>query len=178
MVKKYVVELSKVEQDALTDLITTGTQRARTIAHAHILLKANAGCTDQQTSQAISVSVLTIERVRQRFVEEGIEQALSPRQTRRKYAYLLDGKQEAYLIALACGQPPAGYKRWSLRLLAQQMVKLEYVEDVSHETVRQVMDRNELKPWLREEWCIPSQHDAEFVYHMEDVLVLRISNFR
>jgi len=69
-----------------------------------------------------------------------------------------------------CGQPPDGYQRWSLRLLASQMVKLAYVEALSHETVRQVMADNELKPWLKQEWCIPPHHNAEFVYHMEDVL--------
>jgi transposase len=149
MSKKYVVELSKPEEEMLNGLISAGMQRVRKVAHAHILIKAHEGWADQQISQAIKVSVPTIERVRQRFVEEGIEQALTPRQTRRKYSYLLDGSQEAHLIALACGQPPAGHRRWSLRLLASQMVKLEYADEISHETVRHVMAENELKPWLK-----------------------------
>jgi len=170
MAKKYMVVLSTSEEEMLNELITSGTQRVRKITHAHILLKANTGWADQQISQAMRVSVPTIVRVRQRFVEEGIEQALHPHPTRRKYEYLLDGVQEAHLAALACGQPPDGYRRWSLRLLSSQMVRLEYVDEISHETVRQVMQGNELKPWLKKEWCIPPKHNAEFVYYMEDVL--------
>jgi transposase len=170
MGKKYIVTLSSEEEEMLVELISSGTQRVRKIAHAHILLKANAGWTDKQISQAVNVSVPTIVRVRQRLVEEGIDLALQPRQTRRKYEYLLDGVQEAHLVALACSQPPAGYRRWSLRLLASHMVRLEYVDDISHETIRQVMQANELKPWLKKEWCIPPKHSAEFVYYMEDVL--------
>jgi hypothetical protein len=142
----------------------------RKVTHAHILLKANAGWADQEISRALHISVPTIERVRQRCVVEGIEQALHPRRTSRRYENLLDGVQEAHLIALACGKPPTGYRQWSLRLLAQHMVKLEYIEEVSHETVRQVMKENELKPWLNKEWCIPPKNSAEFVYYMEDVL--------
>jgi len=82
----------------------------------------------------------------------------------------MDGIQEAYLLALACSQPPKGHQRWSLRLLASEMVRLEYIEEVSHVTVRHVMQDNELKPWLKEEWCIPPRQNAEFVYCMEDVL--------
>ncbi|MEW6206678.1 MAG: IS630 family transposase [Pseudomonadota bacterium] len=170
MGKKYIVMLSDPEEEMLNDLIKSGTQRVRKVTHAHILLKANAGWMDQQISRAVNVSVPTIVRVRQRFVEEGVDQALQPRQTSRKYEYLLDGVQEAHLIALTCSRPPAGHRRWSLRLLAGQMVRLEYVDDISHETVRQVMQANELKPWLKKEWCIPPKHSAEFVYYMEDVL--------
>jgi hypothetical protein len=82
----------------------------------------------------------------------------------------LDGVQEAYLIALACSAPPQGYRRWSLRLLAEKMIQMEYANELSHETVRQVLTDNELKPWLRKEWCIPPKENAQFVYHMEDVL--------
>lgn len=170
MAKKYLVTLSQVEQEMLTSLVTSGTQRVRKIAHANILLNTHAGRSDQEISQALRVSVPTIERVRQRFVEEGLQGVLTPHRTTRKYQSLLDGAQEAHLIALACGQPPQGYRCWSLRLLARQMVKMEYVEEISHETVRHVMDGNELKPWLKEEWCIPPEQNAEFVYHMEDVL--------
>ena len=170
MSKKYVVNLSTAEEEMLTILITAGTQRVRKVNHAQVLLKASAGWSDQQISQAINVSVPTIERVRQRCVEAGIEYALNPQPTRRKYSHLLDGRQEAHLIALACGRPPVGHCRWSFRLLADRMVKLEYVDEISHETVRRVMDENELKPWLKKEWCIPPQQNAEFVYHMEDVL--------
>ena len=170
MAKKYIVDLKTEEQEMLTGLIASGTQRVRKVNHARILLKAADGWTDQQIRESLDVSVPTIERVRQRFVEEGLQRALVPRQTRRKYQHLMDGIQEAHLLALACSQPPEGYRRWSLRLLASEMVRLEYVAEVSHTTVRNVMQANELKPWLREEWCIPPKQNAEFVYHMEDVL--------
>lgn len=171
MGKKYVVDLSEEEQKLINELLSSGTQRVRKMTHARILLCANKGWTDQEIQEALSVSIPTIERVRQRYVEQGLEAALSPRRSRRKYQRQLDGVQEAHLIALVCRQPPTGYKRWSLRLLAREMVRLEYVEEVvSHETIRQVLNDNELKPWLREEWCIPPKSDADFVYHMEDVL--------
>ena len=170
MAKKYMVDLSEEELKLLNDLLTSGVQRARKMTHAHVLLCANKGWADRQIQEALSISVASIERIRQRYVEQGLEGALSPRRSRRKYERQLDGVEEAHLIALACHQPPKGYKRWSLRLLAREMVRLEYVEEVSHETIRQVLNDNELKPWLREEWCIPPKSDADFVYHMEDVL--------
>ena len=139
----------------LTGLIASGTERVRKINHARILLKAGYGWTDPEISDALDVSVPTIERVRQRFVEEGIQQALSPHKTRRKYQHLMDGVQEAHLLALACSQPPKGHRRWSLRLLASEMIRLEYIDEVSHTTIHHVMQENELKPWLKEEWCIP-----------------------
>jgi hypothetical protein len=91
MAKKYIVDLKREEQEMLTRLIASGTQRVRKVNHAHILLKADDGWTDQKISEALNVSVLTIERVRQHFVEEGIQQALSPRKTSRKYQHLMDG---------------------------------------------------------------------------------------
>ena len=123
MAKKYIVTLNEAEQEMLKSLITSGTQRVRKIAHANVLLNADAGWCDQEISKALRVSVPTIERLRQRFVEEGVEGALTPRRTSRKYQHLLDGAQEAHLIALACGRPPIGYRRWSLRLLASEMVR-------------------------------------------------------
>jgi hypothetical protein len=170
MAKKYIVKLNEAEQEQLKGLTTSGTQRVRKVIHANILLKANAGWPDQEISTAMQVSVPTIERIRQRYVEEGLEGALTPHRTTRKYLHLLDGAQEAHLTALACSQPPEGYRRWSLRLLASEMVKLDYIDELSYGTVRNVMACNELKPWLKEEWCIPPEQNAEFVYHMEDVL--------
>jgi transposase len=170
MAKKYMVDLKADEQEMLTGLIGSGTQRVRKINHARILLKAAEGWTDEQIRASLDVSIPTIERIRQRFVEEGLQQALVPHRTSRKYAHLMNGNQEAYLIALACSQPPKGHRRWSLRLLASEMVRLEYIGEVSHTTVGNVMQANELKPWLREEWCIPPEQNADFVYHMEDVL--------
>jgi transposase len=170
MAKKYMVDLSEAEHGMLNNLITSGTQRVRKTIHARILLKAHEGWTDQEIQEALDVSIPTIQRVRQRFVEQSFEEALCPRPTRRRYERLLDGVQEAYLIALACRTPPAGHRRWSLRMLAEKMVQLEYADELSHETVRKVLAENELKPWLRQEWCIPPKQNAQFVYHMEDVL--------
>lgn len=100
MAKKYIVDLKIEEQEMLTGLIASGTQRVRKVNHARILLKAAGGWTDQQIQESLDVSVPTIERVRQRFVEEGLQWALVPRKTRRKYQHLMDGHQEAHLVAL------------------------------------------------------------------------------
>ena len=170
MAKKYIVDLKTEEQEMLTGLIASGTQRVRKVNHAAHSSEGGRWLDRSTNPRVLDVSVPTIERVRQRFVEEGLQRALVPRQTRRKYQHLMDGIQEAHLLALACSQPPEGYRRWSLRLLASEMVRLEYIAGVSHTTVRNVMQANELKPWLREEWCIPPKQNAEFVYHMEDVL--------
>lgn len=170
MAKKYAVDLSQEEQELLNALITSGTQRVRKTNHARILLKADAGWTDEAIAAALNVSIPTIQRVRQRFVEQSFEAALHPSPSRRKYQRLLDGVQEAHLVALTCSTPPQGYRRWSLRLLAEKMVQMDYAHELSHETVRQVLAENELKPWLRQEWCIPPKANAQFVYHMEDVL--------
>jgi len=170
MAKKYIVTLSAEERETLQRLIASGTAPARKLTHARILLKADAGWPDQAISKALDVSIPTIERVRQCFVEEGLEAALNRHLPTREYQRKLDGEQEAHLIALACSKPPKGHKRWTLRLLADKMVVLEYVESVSHETVRQVLKQDKLKPWQKKRWCIPPKANAEFVYHMEDVL--------
>ena len=111
-----------------------------------MLLQADASeggpdWTDTRIAEAVRVSVRTIERVRQRFVEEGLEAALLPRPSRRVYVCKLDGAQEAKLVALACSGPPEGKKRWTLRLLAERMVALEIVPELSHETVRQTLKK-------------------------------------
>jgi transposase len=170
MTKRYIITLSTDEREALRNLIGSGTHRARTITHARILLKADESWTDQEISRALDVSVSSIERVRQRFVLEGLAAALNRRPPIREYSRKFDGEQEAHLIALVCSEPPDGYERWTLRLLAEQLVELKYIDSVSHETVRRVLNDNELKPWLKKEWCIPPEANAEFVYHMEDVL--------
>ena len=128
---------------------------------------------DTRIAEAVRVSVRTIERVRQRCVEDGLEAALLAQPSPRVYMRKLDGAQEAKLVALACAEPPEGKKRWTLRLLAERMVALEVVPELSHETVRQtLLKKNALKPHLRRMWCIPPQHSAEFVFHREDVLAV------
>jgi hypothetical protein len=111
-----------------------------------------------------------MQRVRKTCARYGVQEAIVPQAAQRVRRCRLDGTQEAYLIALACSAPLDGCVRWTLRLLTNQLVELGYVETVSHETVRQVLLANELKPWIKKQWCIPTAPDAEFVYHMEDVL--------
>jgi transposase len=170
MAKRYIVTLTAEERKMLLTMINSGTQRARKLTRARILLKADDNWQDQAISHALNVGVATVERVRKRFVLQGLEGALNSRRPRREYSRKLDGEQEARLIALTCSPPPEGHGRWSMRLLADQVVQLKIADSVSHETIRQVLKANELKPWLREEWCIPPQANARFVYHMEDVL--------
>lgn len=142
MHKKYVVDLTEEERDAVQGLMRTGQHSARKICWAHALLKADAGWTDVKISEALDMSVATVERIRRRFVEEGIDVALGGRRCQpRPYARKLDGKGEAQLIALACSRAPEGHARWTLRLLAERMVELCYVESVSHETVRKVLKK-------------------------------------
>lgn len=172
--QKYLVKLSQSEREHLENLISKGTEKARTLRRARILLKADAGWTDEQTAKALDVSMSTIGRIRQRYATAGLKVALNRKPTRRQYERKIDGATEAQLVALTCGAPPTGYARWSLRLLAERLVELEQVEidSVSHETVRQVLKKNELKPWQNKQWVIPPQANAEFVCAMEDVLEL------
>jgi transposase len=144
--KRYRVTLTREEREALGHMISRGKAAARRLVHARVLLQADASAggadwTDTRIAEAVRVSVRTIGRVRQRFVEEGLEAALLPRPSPRVYARKLDGEQEAKLIALACSGPPEGRKRWTLRLLAERMVELEVVPELSHETVRQTLKK-------------------------------------
>lgn len=173
--KKYIVKLSQQEREALQELIATGQASARKLAHARILLKADSseqgpGWTDQRIATALEVSIATIERVRERFVEESMVAALTRHRSGRSRLRKLDGEQEAYLVALVCRQPEEGQQRWTLQLLADKLVELHLVESISRETVRQVLQTNELKPWLKEQWCLPPASSAEFVCQMEEVL--------
>ena len=146
MAKRYRVTLTAEEREMLGGMISRGKAEARKLAHARVLLHADASeggpdWTDTRIAEAVRVSVRTIERVRQRFVEEGLEAALLPRPSPRVYTRKLDGEQEAKLVALACSGPPEGKKRWTLRLLAERMVELEIVSELSHETVRQTLKK-------------------------------------
>jgi transposase len=144
--KKYRVTLTAEERVELEALISKGKADARKLAHARVLLQADEADgapkrTDQEVASTLNLSTRTVERVRQRFVEEGIESALRPKPTKRVYARALDGAQEAHLIALACSSPPDGKKRWTLRLLAERVVELGHAESVSHETVRRTLQK-------------------------------------
>ena len=143
MRKRYVVGLASEEKDHLHELVSAGSEKARKLAHARILLKANEGWTDKSIHQALDVSVPTIGRVRRRFAEEGLQGALNHRPPNRVYKRKLDGSDEAHLIALACSPPPEGRTRWTLRLLSEKLVTLEQVEheSVSYQTVRRVLKK-------------------------------------
>jgi transposase len=147
MAKRYRVTLTQAERHDLEQLISHGKADARKLAHARILLQTDEadgapGRTDEQVAAALDTSTRTVERVRERFVEQGLEAALLPKPSKRVYARKLDGRQEAKLVALACSKPPAGKARWTLRLLADELVELEVVDaPVSHETVRQTLKK-------------------------------------
>jgi transposase len=146
--KKYKVTLTEQEREELRQLIGKGKGAARKLLHARILLKADSQqeWSDQAISQALEVSISTIERVRERFVEEGLNAALERKAPKRVYQRKLNGEQEAHLVALMCSQPPEDRGRWTLKLLAQKMVELEYVESVAPETIRQTLKKMNLNP--------------------------------
>jgi transposase len=149
MKKKYVVTLTEEERRMLRKMISGGQAAARKLMHARILLKADQSqggpdWDDAAIAQGLDVGTATVERVRKRFVEEGLDAALDRHRPRRSYPHKLDGDGEAHLIALACGAAPEGRSRWTLRLLAERMVALEYVEELSKDTVRRTLKKTNL----------------------------------
>ena len=146
MNKKYIVTLTAEERRSLMGLLWLGYGPTRKLTRARILLKADQGTegpgwSDQRISDALEVGLATIGRVRERYVHEGVEGALKRRPNSNPRSCKVDGEQEAHLVALSCRQPPAGHKRWTMRLLASKMVELDYIDSVSHETVRQVLKK-------------------------------------
>lgn len=154
MAKRYVVTLNPDERKELEAMTTSGKSSRNKVVKAFILLKADEGeqgeaWTDQRIADAYHISVSTVEQTRERFVEQGMEDALNRRPSSRAYRRKIEGEEEAHLIALACSTPPEGRSVWTMQLLADRMVELNYVDSVSDETVRQVLNRNELKPWQK-----------------------------
>jgi DNA-binding transcriptional ArsR family regulator len=146
MKKKYPVILTQTEREQLKDLIAAGTAPARKLTHARILLKVDQSpegpaWVDEEVADAVEVSQPTVSRVRKQYFEEGMEAALNRRPPNREYHRKLDGEQEARLVGLACSEPPEGQARWSLRLLADRMVELSVVEDISYQTVRRTLKK-------------------------------------
>ncbi len=144
--KKYSVTLTETERVELKRLVAAGTAPARKLTHARVLLKADQspkgpGWADELIADAVEVSQPTISRIRKQYVEEGLEAALNRRAPNREYHRKLDGEQEARLVALACSEPPEGQARWSLRLLADRLVELEVVEDISYQTVGRILKK-------------------------------------
>ena len=151
MKKTYVVTLTDEERRSLRALVSSGKGAAKKLTHARILLKADAGrggpgWTDAAIGEGLDVGTATVERVRKRFVEEGLETALVPAKPNRVYERKLDGEGEAHLIALACSEAPEGRHRWTLELLADRMVVLGHVDSVSYQTVGRVLKKTRSNP--------------------------------
>jgi transposase len=148
--KKYIVCLTLEEREALLKLITSGRGPARMFTRGRILLKADQsdngpGWPDEKISEAFDVTIQTIERIRKQFVEEGFDAVLSRRKYKQKVSRKkIDGDVEARLIALSCSEPPEGRARWTLRLLADSIIELGYLESISHEAVRQTLKKTNL----------------------------------
>jgi transposase len=167
---RYIVELNEAERQELVNMTRSGSPGARKMKRAQILLMADAGQTDEAIAQALHVGTSTVYRTKRRFVEECLESALKER-SRPGGERKLDAQEEAMLVALACSKPPKGRRRWTLHLLAEELVALTELGSLFHETVRRRLSENELKPWQKKMWCLPKV-DAAFVAQMEDILDL------
>jgi transposase len=167
---RYRVELSQAERDELTALLSGGKHAVRKLKRAQILLAAATGAGDEEIARSVGVGGSTVYRTKRRFVLGNLAAALSE-EPRPGASRKLSGKEEALLVATACSNPPAGRARWTLELLAGELVRLTEHEHLSRETVRRRLADNELKPWRKDMWCIP-QVDGEYVARMEDVLDL------
>ena len=146
MAKIYTVTLTKEERDELMAIISKGKHASQTYRSSYVLLNVDEGgfsdkIINSEISRVLKIGMRTIDRIKKRFVEEGLEVCLNRRPTSRKYERKIDGDVEAHLIALCCGNPPKGFAKWSLRLLADKMVEMLYVDDISHESVRQLLKK-------------------------------------
>ncbi|MBC7461406.1 MAG: helix-turn-helix domain-containing protein [Thermoleophilia bacterium] len=165
---RYRVTLTASERAQLVGMMLGGKGAYRRLKRAQILLAADAGSADAEIAKNVAVGTSTVYRTKQRFVEEGLERALSeaPRPGADRK---LDASDESLLVAVACSAPPSGRARWTMQLLADEMVRLTVHDSVSDEPIRRRLGELQLKPWLEKMWCIPKV-DAEYVARMEDVL--------
>ncbi len=154
--KKYIVTLSKDERETLRGITSKGKHKSQKILNAQILLGCDEGeyqterSTNEEIARVLGTSMRKIDRVKKRFVMEGIEVALTKRKGSRIYEKKTDGDFEAHLVALSCSEPPEGFARWSLRLLADKVVELGYIDSISHEAVRGILKKTKLnrgKKW-------------------------------
>ena len=145
--KKYIVTLTKDEREALTALTSKGKHKSQKILNALILLGCDEGeyqikrSTNDEISRILGISMRKIDRVKERFIMESIEVALNGRKKNRIYDKKTDGDFEAHLVAVSCSEPPEGFARWSLRLLADKVVELNYIDSISHESVRRILKK-------------------------------------
>lgn len=148
--KKYKVTLTAEERQELTSIIQKGKHRSQKVLNSLILLNCDEGLrqdnrsTNEGVANILKISMRKIDRVKKCFVEQGLEIALNGTKGQRTYEKKADGDFEAHLIALSCGEPPEGFARWSLRLLADKVVELKYVDNISHETIRRVLKKTKL----------------------------------
>ena len=170
MTVRYRVELSEAERHELRAMLNGGRHAARKLKRAQILLAADAGLPDETVARSLAVSGSTVYRTKRRFVEGDLARALDE-EPRPGAARKLSGPEEALLVATACSSPPEGRARWTLELLAGEMVRLTEHQHLSRETVRRRLAENALKPWRQKRWCVP-RVDGEYVARMEDVLDL------
>ncbi|MBA3686643.1 MAG: IS630 family transposase [Planctomycetes bacterium] len=167
---RYRVDLSEAERSELQAMLSGGKHAARKLKRAQILLAAHAGVPDEAIAASVAVGGSTVYRTKRRFVEGNLERALTE-EPRPGAERKLSGKEEALLVATACSRPPEGRARWTVELLAGEMVRLTEHERLSRETVRRRLAENEIKPWRQKMWCVP-RVNGEFVARMEDVLDL------
>ncbi len=145
--KKYIVTLTKDEREYLSSLSSKGKHRSQKILNTLILLGCDKGdyqerhSTNEEISKILCISMRKIDRVKKRFVEEGLDVTLNGKKSSRIYEKKIDGDFEAHLIAVSCSDPPEGFTRWSLRLLSEKVVELEYIDSISHETVRRILKK-------------------------------------
>jgi transposase len=149
MEKRYRVTLTEAERQELRAMVTGGKAAARKLLRARVLLLADQAeggpaKSDPEITDALGCGRATVERVRKQFVEDGLDETLQPKPSMRVYERRLDGKAEAYLVAIACGAPPEGRSRWTLRLLGDRLVALGHVKSVAHETVRRTLKKTNL----------------------------------
>ena len=148
--KKYIVTLTEDERKSLGELTSKGKHKSQKILDALLLLGCDEGrfqtkrSTNEEIASVLNTSMRKIDRVKKRFIEEGLDVALHGRKGSRIYAKKADGDFEAHLIALSCSEPPEGFARWSLRLLADKVVELDYIGSISHEAVRRVLKKTKL----------------------------------
>ena len=148
--KKYIVTLTVDERKKLTEIASKGKHKSQKVINSLILLGCDEGkfqkkrSPNKEIARVLKISMKKIDRVKKKFIEEGFDGALEGKKSSRIYKKMVDGDFEAHLVALSCSEPPQGFARWSLRLLADKAVELEYIDTVSHETVRRVLKKMKL----------------------------------
>ena len=148
--KKFTITLTKNERDELKQITSKGKHKSQKVINALILLGCDRGSfqekfsTNEQISRVLKTSMRKIDRVKKRFVVDGLDVALNGRKGSRVYEKKADGDFEAHLVALSCSNPPEGFCRWSLRLLADKVVELDYIDSISHESIRRILKKTNL----------------------------------